>query len=201
MAKKRRGKIEHYRKKQPSLSWDELQRMLDACQTAEEKALLMLGANTGIRRRDIVEIELMNVDLDNARLSFWEHKKDRPWSVALEPDVVQALRIYIDTLPDDQRFLFDFSGRTAYNRLQTIKERAGISKDLDFHSLRRTFVRLSKDMGRSPRFVMDQTGDTARTILENYEAYTLDELVDHMKDDGIFQRLREQHGEGRDGGD
>ena len=36
-------------------------------------------------------------------------------------------------------------------------------------------------MGRDTRFVMDQTGDTARVILEEYEGYTTDEIATNPK--------------------
>jgi hypothetical protein len=57
-------------------------------------------------------------------------------------------------------------------------------------AFRRTYIRLSKRLGRDTRFVMDQTGDTARVILEAYEGYTVDEMVDLMEDDNILKRSR-----------
>ena len=43
-------------------------------------------------------------------------------------------------------------------------------------------------MGRDIRFIMDQTGDSARVILEAYEGYTVDEMVDLMEEDSILRR-------------
>ncbi len=45
-------------------------------------------------------------------------------------------------------------------------------------------------MGRDIRFVMDQTGDSARVILEAYEGYIVDEMVDLMENDNILKRSR-----------
>ena len=37
---------------------------------------------------------------------------------------------------------------------------------------------------------MDQTGDSARVILEAYEEHTVDEMVDLMEEDNILRRSR-----------
>jgi integrase len=183
------------KKLKESLTFKEVQILIDACETLEEKALVELAVSTGIRREDIVNLEINRIDLENHRIVFWEEKKDRVWMVALPPEVVQTLRMYIRSLPKDQRFLFNFSGRTLYNRLQAILGRTNIRKHIPFHGLRRTYIRLSKRMGRDTRFVMDQTGDSARVILEEYEGYTIDEMVDIMKEDNIIRRARETRSE------
>lgn len=173
-----------------SLTFDEVNRVLNACETLEERALIELAVNTGIRRNDIVDIEIDRIDIERRRIAFWEEKKDRYWMVAISPEVTQTIKMFIQTLPRSQRYLFNFSGRTAYNILQRLVERANIQKHIPFHALRRTFIRLSRRMGRDIRFVMDQTGDSARVILEAYEGYTVDEMVDLMEDDNILKRSR-----------
>ncbi len=173
-----------------SLTFHEVQRLIDACDTITEKALVELAVSTGIRRNDIVKIEINRIDFKENKLIFWEEKKDRLWIVALCPEVLQTLKMYIATLPRDQRYLFRFSGRTAYNIVQNLISKARINKHIPFHALRRTFIRLSKRMGRDIRFVMDQTGDTARVIIEEYEGYTIDEMAEMMKEDNILRRAK-----------
>ena len=179
------------RHKKESLTFEELQRVLSVCETLEDKALIELAVTTGIRREDIVNIELSNIDLERRTLTFWEEKKDRWWVVALEPEVAQTLQMFINQNPN-RKLLFEFSGRTAYNKFQALLKKAGIKKHLAFHALRRTFIRLSKRMGRDIRFVMDQTGDTARVIIEEYEGYDVDELAEMMEKDGIIKRMEKE---------
>jgi len=176
------------RHKKESLTFEELQRVIAVCESLEDKALIELAVTTGIRREDIVAIELSNIDLERRTLTFWEEKKDRWWNVALEPEVVQTLQMFINQNPN-RKLLFKFSGRTAYNKFQALLKKAGITKHLPFHALRRSFIRLSKRMGRDIRFVMDQTGDTARVIIEEYEGYDVDELAEMTQQDGILKRL------------
>jgi len=160
---------------------------------------LALTVSTGIRRNDFVQIEINRIDFDESKLIFWEEKKDRPWIVALCPELSQTLKMYIGTLPKDQRFLFEFSGRTAYNIVQKLLLKARIHKHIPFHALRRTCIRLSKKMGRDIRFVMDQTGDTTRVIIEEYEGYTVDEMAEMLQEDNILRRARVSMESGREG--
>ena len=176
------------KRSKPSLSFKEVEELLRSCETPLEKALIELGLTTGIRRSDIVNIQIANIDLEGSRIKFWEEKKDRWWEVALEPETVVTLRIYMSTLDPRQKDLFDISDRTAYNYLQNVLKRTTIKKKLKFHSLRTTFVRLSKEMGRDIRWVMDQTGDTARVLMEEYEGYSVDEMVYCLDKDGILKR-------------
>lgn len=168
-----------------ALSFEDLRKVLDCCESLEEEAMIKLVVTTGIRREDFAAIELMNVDLEDKTITFWEEKKDRPWKVPLEPSVVQVLKKYIPTLPDGSKFLFPMSGRTYYRRFNEILSRAGYPS-MRFHDLRRTCMRLSRKMGRDIRFVMDLTGDKAETILQEYEGYSIDEMNQLLEDNGIL---------------
>jgi len=52
-------------------------------------------------------------------------------------------------------------------------------------------MRLSKQMGRSMRFVMDLVGDTAETILREYEGYTIDEMNELLSREGLLRKISE----------
>ena len=143
-----------------SLTFDEIGLLLNACVVLKERALLELDIETGIRREDVVGIELMNVKLDERFL-----------------------------FPAEKGTGKHMSGRHAYNVLQRNVEKAGIKKHLEFHALRRTFVRLSKLMGRDMKFVMQQTNDTARTLIDEYEGYSIDDMKKMMERDSILKRV------------
>jgi len=105
--------------------------------------------------------------------------------------VVTTLKMYMRTIPKGQRYLFGISERTAYNYLQKYLQEAGIEKRIRFHDLRTTFVRLSRRLGRSVKYVMQQTGDSAPVILEHYE-YLSDEEMRDITDDGILKKAAEK---------
>lgn len=162
-----------------SLTIPEQEQLYSILDTLEDMALFRLALSTGIRREDIVKIETGRIDWDNRRLSFWESKKKRDWVVPLHPDTLQVLKMWVGTRPK-KRYLFDFSGRTAYNKLQRALIKAGIKKQVSFHDLRRSFVKTAKRKGLSPKAVAQITGDTLAVIQEHYENMDDDELRDEI---------------------
>ena len=183
--KKQRAPTMKRRRHFESLTLEEVQRLISVTDRIEIRALFELALTTGLRRGDIVDIDLARVDLDKGHVDFWEAKKKRNWRVFLEADVVTTLRMYVRTIPRGQRKLFKYSGRTAYNYLQTYLKLAGIKKKLRFHDTRTTFIRLSRIMGRSVKYVMQQTGDSAEVILEHYD-WLSDEEMHDVTNDGIL---------------
>jgi integrase len=183
--KRSKGSLMEQALRKEALTFEDLRKVLAACETIEEQAMIEVAVTTGIRREDFARIELMNVDLEGRTITFWEEKKDRPWKVPLEPPVVQTLKKYILTIPEGSKHLFPMSGRTYYRRFNEILERAGLP-NMRFHDLRRSCMRLSRAMGRDIRFVMDLTGDTAETVLQEYEGYSVDEMNDLLEREGIL---------------
>lgn len=161
-----------------SLSVDEQARLFEVTDTLEDLVLFRLALTTGIRREDLTSIELGGIDLDSRRLTFWESKKKRFWTVPLASSVMPDLRRYLNSLPSGTKQLFGFSGRTAYNRLQKFLGKAGISKQVAFHDLRRSMMKTAKKRGLSKQAVAQITGDSYRTIEQYYTWLDSEELKD-----------------------
>ncbi|MDD3492008.1 MAG: site-specific integrase [Candidatus Thermoplasmatota archaeon] len=163
-----------------TLSKHEIQKLLDCIDRLEDKTLIVLGLTTGIRRGDITILEIANIDWDNETLRFFEQKKRRYLTIPLEKSVVNLLRMYVNTMPATERYLFNFGDKTANRRLQKYVTKAGIKKHISFHSLRATFVKRSKEEGRDVKMVCQITGDSERTILQHYSQWTESELKDRV---------------------
>lgn len=191
---KRVGKKQSLAKRRhfESFNFIEAKEFLRVINRVEDKALFVLAITTGIRREDIVKIELDRINLEGKEIIFWEEKKDRWWKVFLEYDTVVALDMYIQTIPKGQKLLFTFTGRTAYNRLQKYRKKAKIRKEIRFHDLRTTFIRLSKALGRGERYVMQQTGDSARVILEHYENYDDEQMHDITDSKSLLTEIKKE---------
>ena len=170
-----------------SLNKREVAEFLRVIDRIDDKALFTLALTTGIRREDIVGIDLSNINWQNNTLTFWEQKKDRFWTVPLEADTMIALKMYINTLSKGSKKLFAFTGRTAYNRLHRYMEKADIKKKIPFHALRTTFVKRSKEIGRDIKAVQQITGDSERTILKHYSEWTMDELKEIIEKKPILE--------------
>ena len=163
-----------------SLTLEEQERLLNVTERFEDLVLFRLALTTGIRREDIVNVEVGNVDLPNRRLRFWESKKRRWWEVPLTLEVCQDIQRLLNTYPHGRKRLFEMTGRTAYNRLQKYLEKAAISKELSFHDLRRTFIKTAKKRGLSPKAVSQITGDTLATIEQSYANLDIEELKEEV---------------------
>ena len=89
-----------------SLNEEQLQKLFSVITDIRDLALLKLAAFSGIRREDIVSIELHNIDWARGTIKFYEQKKRRQWEVWLNPDTMNVLQMYVRTLNSHERYLF-----------------------------------------------------------------------------------------------
>ena len=163
-----------------SLSLSQQEQLFNKLNSYEDEALFRLALTTGIRRLDIVNIMISNVNLDKRELSFWQHKKRKIHTVPLTHDVARILGMYINSLPKQQKRLFAFSDKTAYNKLQRALKRAQITKQISFHDLRRSFTKTAKKRGLSLKAVAQILDDKPATVQMYYENLDMDELRDEV---------------------
>ena len=155
-----------------ALTEDQARRLLEYCTDLMEKTLLELALNTGIRRRDIINIKRSNIDFVNKKLTFYEHKKDRFFTIPLNQKLLNSLEIWIKVAPKS-KWLFPskrgghISSKTAYNILQRNLKRAGLPQR-PFHALRATCIKLCQKRGWTPEQVSELTGDLISTIQQHY---------------------------------
>lgn len=141
----------------------------------EDKILILLGVNTGLRRRDLTGVEIANINIKERSLLYYENKKRRHRTIYVSSAMAQELEIYLNTLPKKQKRLFSFRDRTAYNRLNKYCRTAGIP-ERPFHALRATCIKFCQAAGWTPAEVSELTGDTIRTIQEHYETPSIAEM-------------------------
>ncbi len=143
--------------------WEKLKNVID---NFEDELLLKLAITTGIRREDIVSIKIANISLSDATLTFHEQKKRLDRTIPLNHEVVQLINKYIKTI-SKRDLLFDFTGRTAWNKLNRLCKFAGIPPR-PFHALRATCVKFCQAAHWKPSEVSKLTGDSLRIIEEYY---------------------------------
>lgn len=163
-------------RKSDSLTSTEQDMLLNVIDKYEDHALFTLALTTGIRREDIVSIEIGNVDLENRKITFWESKKRKFHTVPIAEIAHPHILRYVNTLKKGQKRLFNITGKTAYNRLQKYVEKAQINKKLAFHDLRRTFVKTAKRKGMSIKAIaqiLDDKIDTVETWYANLDHHEL----------------------------
>lgn len=145
--------------------WEKLKVAIDSI---EDELLIKMAITTGIRREDIVTIKIANISLPDASLTFHESKKGIDRTIHLTPEIVQLIKKYLRTVEhrEDKR-LFRFTGRTAWNKLDRLCRIAGIESRL-FHALRATCVKFCQAAKWTPSEVSKLTGDSLRVIEEHY---------------------------------
>lgn len=110
-------------------------------------------------------------------------KKDR--YVSLSPVLLDILRSYIKKCEQRPiRFLFEsdipgvaYSSRSAQKIFQRAKEKAGIRKDVSFHSLRHSFATHLLEKGIDIRFIKDILGHFSIKTTEKYLHVKKDQLI------------------------
>lgn len=162
-----------------SLTIEEQELLLKFTDSYEDEVLFKLALYGGLRRADVVGIEIANINFQERTLRFWEQKKRRYWTIPIKDSLMHSLKKYV-AIKKGERFLFDFSDRTAYNKLQRTLKRAGITKNISFHDLRRSMIKTAKKRGISRGAVAQITGDSIRVIERYYENLDMDELHEEV---------------------
>jgi len=160
----------------------------------EDKVLVMIGFSLGLRREDLVRLEIHNIDLDHQVLSYLEKKKgNRIKVVPISDRLLQDLKLYLHahTSPG-QQYLFPalqkthhcdhMSSKTAYNRFNALCKKVGIKTPIPVHAMRSTCIKLHQEDGWSISQVAALIGDKVATVQEYYDTPSNDELSRVMKE-------------------
>lgn len=173
-------KQSRYRTGEKALTRKEYEVILAVCGSLEDRVMVMLGVSLGLRRGDLVRVRVANVDFKNGHLTYLEKKKgDRIRNVPLGPKLLQEINMLINTLPTGQDTLFSFKDRQAYNRFNTLCEKAGIGPR-PFHALRATCIKFCQAAGWSPEQVSELTGDSIEVIQAHYLTPSQAEMKETM---------------------
>jgi integrase len=184
---------ETYKTGRDALTPDEVTAVLAHVTSYPDEFLLRLAIATGIRREDLVRIQVHDVDAAVGTIGFWESKKRRPWKVHLSEEMTRRLTQHVSTLPPKSQYLFPtrqsgrghISGKTAWNVLDRALKAAGLAPR-PFHALRATCIKLAQKKGWTPEQVSELTGDTIRTIQTHYSTPSHDEMSQVAKEKAIL---------------
>jgi len=170
-----------------AFSEGELKRLLAACDDMGDYIMILLASRYGMRREDVVNIKVNDINFASGMLSYYERKKKRILTVPLEADVAQDLKRYIGTFHKGREYLLPFQdGSTAWRHLQDLCKVASIAKPegrngRPFHSLRGTAVKQRQAAGWTIHECAALIGDEADTVSKHYATVTTMELAEKMK--------------------
>lgn len=160
------------------LTHPELVRILEECQTDQERALIRLGLTTGMRLNDCTSIcdDLIIDDFIVTIFKKTKIKKNRPTIVPLLIGTRQALNLC------KPRYFVDKRDDTWSNTLSRVFARAEIKDNqhgrASFRSLRSTFISIMDEAGIPPHITDAITGHASQGMHGRYSQPSKAALMD-----------------------
>jgi integrase len=104
-------------------SWDEIGRIIEATQSPTLKVLIPLAIETAMRRSEMVNVNINDIDFDNRTIALYEGKtkNGEPRIVPLSTTAIKILRSH---KPEADGLLFDIQPNTATVAFQRALKRA-----------------------------------------------------------------------------
>jgi integrase/recombinase XerD len=163
----------------------EVAKLFNALTNKKHKAILFTAYSAGLRVSEAVTLKLKHIDSDRMQLFIEKAKGKKDRYVTLSPILLDVLRAYIkDVKPRPKVYLFEgeqpgepYTARSAQKVFQRAKEKAGILKDVSFHSLRHSFATHLLEKGIDIRFIKDILGHFDIKTTERYLHVTREKLV------------------------
>jgi len=145
------------------LSIQEIQCILVVTKNSKHKLLLSLSYGAGLRVSEIVSLKIQDIDLQRwtIHIKWAKWQKDR---ISMFPQHATTLyqSIVIDKWPQDFVITSERGGsihpRTAQAVFHQACKKAGITKEVSFHSLRHSFATHLLEQGVDVRYVQELLG-------------------------------------------
>lgn len=138
------------------LSYSEVKRLLKAPQLLRHRLILAMLYGCGLRRFELLNIKLADVDTERRMLHIREGKGGKDRYVPLGEHLCRGLKSYLQA---ERPYIWLFNGKTNTGQLQQFSEtgvqwvirqaakKAGISKHVTSHVLRHTYATHLLEMG------------------------------------------------------
>ena len=179
------------RPKKPSqlpkvLGEQEIRRLFNAVTNKKHKAILFTAYSAGLRVSEVVNLKLRDVDSDRMQLFVERAKGKKDRLVTLSPVLLDVLRAYLkEQTPKPGVYLFEgaeasgipYSARSAQKIFQMARMKAGILKEVSFHSLRHSFATHVLEKGIDIRYIKELLGHFNIKTTERYLHVKKDLLV------------------------
>ena len=170
-------------KRLPVLSEEELKKVVAACCTAREKALILLMVDTGLRRAEVCALNWGDVDIASGLARVVRGKGGKARSVVVGATTRRALLAYRrQRNPEADHPLFQTrqGGRLTGNGLRSLLlrlgERAGVQ--VSPHALRRTFATMSLRAGMNLLHLQGLLGHSTIEMTRRYVQMLDDDLLE-----------------------
>jgi integrase/recombinase XerD len=168
--------IERPRKSRPLpkvFSKEEVRRILNSTRNTKHKLLLWITYSCGLRRSEVTNILLSDLDRDRSILHIREGKGRVDRIVPVSSKVWDKLDEYIDGF-HPVKYLFEgqaggkYSVESVYRVFKEALHSAGIKKDVGVHSLRHSYATHLHETGLDIRYIQELLGHKSSRTTEIY---------------------------------
>jgi len=167
------------------LAEQEIVRLFNAITNLKHKAILFTAYSAGLRVSEVVTLKIADIDSHRMQIKIESAKGKKDRMVNLSPVLLDILRQYIKkTNPQPIVYIFEseimgeaYSSRSAQKVFQRAKEKAGIAKNVSFHSLRHSFATHLLEKGIDIRYIKDILGHFSIKTTQRYTHVKKDQLI------------------------
>lgn len=168
-----------------AFSKTEIQRLLNACSDQNDRVMILIAYRYGLRRDDLARIETNNIDQTNNTIAYYESKKKLIRVIPIEEDVMQEIKILINSSQKRKYLLSWHNGSTCWRHLQDLCKIAKIPippgrEGRPFHSFRGTCIKMRQAQGWTVNQCAALIGDKVNTVMSHYATTTPAELAELM---------------------
>jgi integrase/recombinase XerD len=130
------------------LSLQEINKILEACSTTKQKAIISITYSGGLRVSETANLRIPDIDSKRMLIRVEQGKGNKDRYTLLSQKALKYLRKYYSQYQPENWLFYGYgkdgglpiTARTLQNIFMKAKKRAGILKDATFHTLRHSFA-------------------------------------------------------------
>ncbi len=162
----------------------ELSKLFNAVSSIKHKAILFTAYSAGLRVSEVINLKWKNLDRQRGQILIEQAKGKKDRYVSLSPVLVDILESYYKKSKiKPMTYVFEglqgeqYSARSAQIIFARAKEKAGIKKEVSFHSLRHSFATHLLEKGTDVRYIQELLGHFSIKTTTRYLHVAKEKLV------------------------
>lgn len=181
----------------PALSPEEVQRLLDACLTTRDRAIILVAVDSGLRVSELVNLSIEDINIQSGEIMVHEGKGRKDRTAYLGSTSRRILLKYLmqrgATRPEDALWCSETTGRRLTHHglrlaLKRVGHRAGVQNSSP-HSLRRSNALWSLRAGMSPFALKMLLGHADLNTTNRYLDLVKEDLADAHRKHGAVDNM------------
>lgn len=157
------------------LSIDEVEKLIAATRNIKHRAIIMLAYSAGLRRQEIQQIKPSAIDSSRMQVHVVQGKGKKDRYTILSPKALEILRLYYKC-ERPACFLFEAQGKkgkkladgTLNCIVKKLAVKAGIKKQISFHTLRHCFATHLMEKGVNLKLIQQLLGHVSIKTTSGY---------------------------------